>query len=178
MRLKFLSECSKAVSALAGGVALVSVLSGCSTTGEAENAYGSKIANDTKVTSQTGFDRVISWLSPYRMPIQQGNFVSQEMVAQLKEGMTREEVTNLLGTALLTDVFHEDRWDYPFRLRKSNGDLITSNLTIYFKNNTVEKFVGGDLPAEKAYLEMISNAAIKGFIASTPTDPAAKKDSK
>ena len=51
--------------------------------------------------------------SPYRPDIQQGNFVSQEMLAQLKVGQTREQVLFILGTPLLTDIFHADRWDYP-----------------------------------------------------------------
>jgi outer membrane protein assembly factor BamE len=59
------------------------------------------------------------------------------MMAQIKEGMTREQVRFVLGTALLTDMFHEDRWDYPFRLTKPNGEQVVSQVTIHFKNNTV-----------------------------------------
>ena len=52
--------------------------------------------------------------TPYRIDIQQGNFVSQDMVAQLKPGMSKEQVRLALGTPLLTDIFHADRWDYVY----------------------------------------------------------------
>ena len=49
-------------------------------------------------------------LAPYRIDIQQGNYVTQEMVSQLRSGMTKEQVRYLLGTPLMTDIFHADRW--------------------------------------------------------------------
>ena len=60
-------------------------------------------------------------ITPYRMVIQQGNFISQEMVSQLKPGMTREQVRFILGTPLVTDIFHADRWDYVFFRELPNG---------------------------------------------------------
>ena len=54
----------------------------------------------------------IPGVTPYRIEIQQGNFISQDMVAQLKPGMSKEQVRLALGTTLLTDVFHADSWDY------------------------------------------------------------------
>jgi outer membrane protein assembly factor BamE len=116
--------------------------------------------NGAQVKEVTGFDKLFGFISPYRISIQQGNFVSQEMVSQLKEGMTREQVRNVLGTALLTDMFHEDRWDYPFRMLKPNGDVITSRVTVFFKSNLVSKFEGGNLPNEKEYLALITNAKL------------------
>ena len=99
--------------------------------------------------------RFLGIFSPYRTDIQQGNFVSQEMVAQLKTGMTRDQVRFVLGTPLLTDMFHTDRWDYLFRLTKGNGEVIESQLTIYFHNHRLASIDGGDLPTEKDYLELI-----------------------
>lgn len=118
------------------------------------------IASGAQVTAPTGIYKILNFISPYRITVQQGNFVSQEMIAQLKEGMTREQVRFLLGTALLTDMFHEDRWDYPFRIQKPNGEVITSRVTVFFKNNTVSRFEGGNLPTEKDYLAHITNAKI------------------
>jgi outer membrane protein assembly factor BamE (lipoprotein component of BamABCDE complex) len=71
--------------------------------------------------------------SPYRPDIQQGNFVSQEMLNQLKVGQTRDQVKFILGTPLLTDMFHADRWDYPFYLARGNGELTTSRVTVYLQ---------------------------------------------
>ena len=132
--------------------------------------------SDTTVTAPTGLNKLWSYISPYKITVQQGNFVSQEMVSQLKEGMTREQVRFLLGTALLTDMFHEDRWDYPFRLLKPNGELITSRLSVTFKNNTVAHFEGGKLPSEKEYLARITESAILVKAESTPiSETPAKK---
>lgn len=103
--------------------------------------------------------------SPYRIDIQQGNFVSREMVAQLKAGMTPEQVRFALGTPLLTDIFHADRWDYVFRLKKGNGEIITSKVILRFKDNRLASIEGADLPTEKDYLALI---------AGTPPQEAAK----
>lgn len=130
---------------------------------------------DTQVVAPEGLDKFLGFISPYRITVQQGNFVSQEMIAQLKEGMTREQVRFLLGTALLTDMFHEDRWDYPFRLQKPNGEVIVSRVAVHFKNNTVSKFEGGNLPTEKEYLTQISTAAIGARTESLPEDLQSKK---
>ncbi|MET3116922.1 outer membrane protein assembly factor BamE [Undibacterium sp. GrIS 1.8] len=126
------------------------------------NKDGAKLnsADGAQKTTPTGVSKFLGYISPYRITIQQGNFVSQEMVSQLKEGMTREQVRFLLGTALLTDMFHEDRWDYPFRLLKPNGELLTSRVAVFFKNNTVQRFEGGNLPNEKDYLANITTSAI------------------
>ena len=114
----------------------------------------------TQVTAPTGIKKFLGIFSPYRISIQQGNFVSEEMMSQIKEGMTREQVRFVLGTALLTDMFHEDRWDYLFHLTKPKGEQVSSLVTIYFKNNTVAKFEGGNLPTEKEYLARITESAL------------------
>ena len=63
----------------------------------------------------------IPGLTPYRIDIQQGNFVSQEMVAQLKPGMSKDQVRFVLGTPLLADIFHGDRWDYVYWRQAPGG---------------------------------------------------------
>ena len=60
-------------------------------------------------------------LTPYRMEIQQGNYITQEMVAQLKPGLTRDQVRFVLGTPLVSDIFHEERWDYVFVRQRANS---------------------------------------------------------
>jgi outer membrane protein assembly factor BamE len=104
--------------------------------------------------------RFLGIFSPYKPDVQQGNFVSQEMVAQLKEGMTPNQVVFLLGTPLLTDIFHADRWDYAFRMQKGNGVITTSRVTVFFKDGVVSHFEGGgDLPTEADYLARIADKA-------------------
>lgn len=133
----------------------------------------------TKTVVPVGFDKFLGIFTPYRITIQQGNFVSQEMAAQVKEGMTREQVRFLLGTALLTDMFHADRWDYVFRLLKPSGELTTSRVTVFFKKSLVAKIERGELPNEQEYLTRITNAAIVDTIEHTEiksTKPKPKKD--
>jgi outer membrane protein assembly factor BamE len=122
-------------------------------------------ASGVTTTGPTGLQRFLGVFSPYRIDIQQGNFVSREMVAQLKDGMqrpegvTREQVRFVLGTPLLTDIFHADRWDYVFRLKKSSGEVISSHVTVLFKDNRLVSIDGGVLPTEQEYLAYIAGAA-------------------
>ena len=87
-------------------------------------------------------------LTPYRITIQQGNFISQEMVSQLKPGMTKEQVRFVLGTPLLNDIFNADRWDYVFYKETPNGKREQRNLAVVFENNKLARVLGDLLPAE------------------------------
>jgi outer membrane protein assembly factor BamE len=87
-------------------------------------------------------------ITPYRMVIQQGNFISQEMVAQLKPGMTREQVRFILGTPLVTDIFHADRWDYVFFRETSDGKREQRNLSVVFEKDRLARVIGDLMPAE------------------------------
>lgn len=78
-----------------------------------------------------------SWLQPYHMDVPQGNDVADDAVAKLKAGMTRQQVRFVLGTPLLTDDFHADRWDYKYRLSKDGGTGADKLLTVYFKGDTL-----------------------------------------
>ncbi|HTQ76823.1 MAG TPA: outer membrane protein assembly factor BamE [Burkholderiales bacterium] len=87
-------------------------------------------------------------VTPYRMVIQQGNYVSPEMVAQLKVGMTKEQVRYVLGTPLLTDIFHADRWDYVFYREMPNGKREQRNLSVIFENDKLARVIGDILGPE------------------------------
>jgi outer membrane protein assembly factor BamE len=118
------------------------------------------VANSGAQTSSVTKLQKFLWVfSPYRPDIQQGNFISQEMLAQLKVGQTREQVKFILGTPLLTDIFHANRWDYPFYLARGDGELTQARVTVYFKDDKVEKFDGGNLPTEKEYIARIAGPA-------------------
>ena len=114
-----------------------------------------------QTSTVTPLQKFLWVFSPYRPDIQQGNFVSQEMLSQLKVGQTRDQVKFILGTPLLTDVFHADRWDYPFYLARGNGELTSARVTVFFKDNVVTKFDGGNLPTEKEYIARIAGAPKK-----------------
>jgi outer membrane protein assembly factor BamE len=146
-----------------------------STAPEAVAADASKTAavsnSGAQTTTATKLQKFMWVFSPYRPDIQQGNFVSQEMLAQLKVGQTREQVKFILGTPLLTDAFHANRWDYPFYLARGNGELTKARVTVYFKDDKVEKFDGGNLPTEKEYI-----ARIAGPAKVAPKEPPKKEE--
>ena len=81
-------------------------------------------------------------VTPYRMVIQQGNYISQEMVAQLKVGMTKEQVRYVLGTPLVTDIFHADRWDYVFFREHADGKKEQRNLSVVFEKDRLARVIG------------------------------------
>lgn len=87
-------------------------------------------------------------VTPYRMVIQQGNFISQEMVSQLKPGMTKEQVRFILGTPLVTDIFHADRWDYVFFRESANGKREQRNLSVVFENSKLARVLGDLMPTD------------------------------
>jgi outer membrane protein assembly factor BamE len=90
-------------------------------------------------------------LKPYKIDIQQGNYVTQDMVAKLKPGMTRSQVRFALGTPLIIDPFRNDRWDYFYMMHKA-GELTEQRVvTIVFSGNELLR-IEGDVVAGGAAL--------------------------
>jgi outer membrane protein assembly factor BamE len=90
-------------------------------------------------------------LKPYRIEIQQGNFVSQEMVSQLKAGMSKDQVRFVLGTPLIADTFHADRWDYVFRRQRANSnELEQRKIAVFFEDGKLKRVEGDVKPAAGA----------------------------
>jgi len=84
----------------------------------------------------------IPGITPYKPEIQQGNYVSQDVLAQVKPGMTREQVRFLLGTPLLTDIFHADRWDYVYWRETTDGKREQRKVALFFTNGTLARMEG------------------------------------
>jgi len=156
---------------LAGAVCVALAASGCAfnktTLGEKstevkETGITLDASKGAQTTTITPLQKFMWFFSPYRPDIQQGNFVSEEMLAQLKVGMTREQVRFIFGTALLADPFHANRWDYAFRMAKGNGEVTTSRVIVFFDNDgKVARWEGGNLPTEKEYIARIAGPAPK-----------------
>ena len=89
---------------------------------------------------------VTSYLSPYRIDVRQGNYVDQAMVARLRPGMTRDQVRFALGTPLVADMFHSNRWDYPYFYRAGTGKIEERTLTIFFNGAQLESWRGEEQP--------------------------------
>jgi outer membrane protein assembly factor BamE len=91
-------------------------------------------------------DRTMDTLAPYKIDIQQGNAISQDMLGKLKPGMTQSQVRFVLGTPLLVDPFHTNRWDYVYRLQKGGKVLEHRRVTVVFENEKL-KAIEGDVVA-------------------------------
>ena len=92
------------------------------------------------------FDSLTSRVNPYRIDVRQGNYVDQEMVAQLKRGMSREQVRFVLGTPLVVDTFRTDRWDYVYLFRPGRGEPQQRVISVFFDADRLDR-VEGDIQA-------------------------------
>jgi outer membrane protein assembly factor BamE len=92
----------------------------------------------------------IPGITPYKPEIQQGNFVSQEMIAQVKPGMSRDQVRFLLGTPLLTDIFHADRWDYVYWREDESGKREQRRVALFFTEDGKLTRMEGDIVSPAA----------------------------
>jgi outer membrane protein assembly factor BamE len=94
-------------------------------------------------------------LEPYRVDIVQGNVVTQEVMAQIQPGLGRMQVREILGTPLLADPFHLDRWDYVFTIRRQGVDDQQRRVSVFFKDDVVTKFETEPLPSEREFVASI-----------------------
>jgi outer membrane protein assembly factor BamE len=78
----------------------------------------------------------------YRINIPQGNIITQAMVDQLRPGLTKNQVIFILGTPLVRDTFHQDRWDYIYSFQPGGGERVQERLTVFFENNQLTHFTG------------------------------------
>lgn len=104
---------------------------------------------------------------PYRQDLPQGNYISQEMLAQLRVGMTPDQVRFALGAPLLVNVFQPDLWSYVFRYQHAAGRVDLRRLVVHFKDGKVASFEGDELPRA----EDGSDPFLPGYKA--PAKPAA-----
>ena len=91
-----------------------------------------------------------SLISPYRIDIQQGNVVTQEMVSKLRVGMTRSQVRFVLGSPLVTDMFHGDRWDYVYTMQKQGKPEERRRLTVIFDGDKLATLEGDVVLSDNA----------------------------
>jgi len=94
-------------------------------------------------------------ITPYQVDILQGNVVTREQVQALKPGMPREQVRDILGSPLLTSVFHADRWDYVFTLRRQGQEPQRRRVAVFFKGDNMERFEADELPTEAEFVAIM-----------------------
>jgi outer membrane protein assembly factor BamE len=109
-------------------------------------------------------NRIANLVSPYKVDVVQGNFVSREQVQALQPGMSRQQVREILGTPLVTSVFHADRWEYVFTLKRPGEDLQTRKLTVYFAGDVLERSEGDEMPTETEFVATLGSRGVKGKV--------------
>jgi outer membrane protein assembly factor BamE len=114
---------------------------------------GSLTACSSAPASKSWVDTV----SPYRFDRVQGNVVTREQVAALKTGMPRSVVKDILGTPLLTSVFHADRWDYVFTFRRQGAESQSRHVTVFFKGDVLDRFEADELPSEAEFVATLKS---------------------
>jgi outer membrane protein assembly factor BamE len=124
-----------------------------------------------------GLASAASWapvfLKPYRPDVHQGNIVTKEMVDQLRIGMSREQVRFMLGTPLMTSEFRKDRADYIYYLNPLKGPVQNRRLTVYFKDNRLERFNSDPMPADEEADALILGTNVKRVRRNPPQPPPA-----
>ncbi|SFC21069.1 Beta-barrel assembly machine subunit BamE [Polaromonas sp. OV174] len=106
----------------------------------------------------------VNWITPYKVDVIQGNFVSKEQVEQLQAGMTRDQVKALMGTPLMASLFHADRWDYVFTLKRQGVEPQSFKYTVYFKADQLERFEGDAMPSEAEFISKLTNQRKLGAV--------------
>lgn len=87
------------------------------------------------------------WSLGYRVDVQQGNVITQEMLAQLQPGMEKKKVTFIMGAPIIQDTFHKDRWDYIYTLQKGRHQAKRRHVTLVFEDDKLKQVVGDVVPA-------------------------------
>lgn len=103
-----------------------------------------------------GADKVFGVFTPYRMDIVQGNVVTKELLESVQVGMTRQQVRDRLGTPTVTDLFHADRWDYPFLIRRQGTAHQNRSIVLHFEGDKLLRIVAPELPTEREFVAAIS----------------------
>jgi outer membrane protein assembly factor BamE len=92
-----------------------------------------------------------NWGFPYRPNVQQGNWITSEQVAQLRQGMTRDQVRFILGTPTLQDIFRSNRWDYPYFNKPGYGATQERKFTVWFNGDTLDRWEGDPQPDRQPF---------------------------
>jgi outer membrane protein assembly factor BamE len=124
---------------------VIGLFSGCST------SLGSK-----PITDKVDRPILSRFFNPYRPDVVQGNFVSKDQLDSIRPGMAKEQIRQILGTPLLQDYFHKDRWDYTFMYRVGETQQVDQRtITLFFKGNILEKIIAGQVPSDQEFVNEI-----------------------
>ena len=133
---------------------------------------GSAILLSACATLETYMPAVQS-LGVYKLDVNQGNYLSQDLVDKLKVGMTKPQVRTVLGSPLLTPIFRDNRWDYIYEYQRQGKVVEHRQFTVYFAEDKLARWEGDEMPqsmvdvnrvATDKQLQHIPSAEDKGFL--------------
>jgi outer membrane protein assembly factor BamE len=101
-------------------------------------------------------DSFFGLITPYRVEVVQGNALTKEQIEAVKPGMTRAQVRDVLGSPLLTDPFHADRWDYIFTIRRQGTEPQRRSVIVRFDGDLLKQVEAPELPTEREFVDSIS----------------------
>ena len=91
---------------------------------------------------------ITEWRLVHRIDVQQGNVITQDVVNQLKPGMTRRQVQFVAGSPMVADVFHQDRWDYLYHIKTGKGKVSKEHVSLYFEDDALVRISGSLHPQD------------------------------
>ena len=155
-------------------------LSACSTLQKPIEGVSSQVAQVS--------GRVAEVFRPYRTEVVQGNVVTREQQQLLRVGMTRLQVRDVLGTPLITSVFHANRWDYAFTIRRQGAEPLHRKLSVFFEGDVLTRVEADELPLEAEFAARLDTRrpagktpvleakpeSLEAFKRRTPSAPAAQ----
>lgn len=115
--------------------------------------------------------RMADAITPYQIEVVQGNFVSREQVQALQPGMSREQVRDILGTPLVTSLFHADRWDYVFTIKRKGLKFEEKKLTVFFNGFALDRVEGDEMPSETEFIALLGQANRKPRVPNLQATP-------
>lgn len=96
----------------------------------------------------------------YKIDVNQGNVIDQAMIDQLRPNMTKKQVLYIMGSPMLVDFFHQDRWDYVYAARKGSENLEQKNISIFFENDQLKNIQGDFRPSAQRVLKPSSDLVV------------------
>ncbi len=148
----------------------------CRAHGVSGAVKGVLIASLCVLLTACGSVTSFSFPGVYRIDIPQGNLLTQEMIDQLRPGLTKRQVTFILGTPLLRDTFDQDRWDYLYSYQPGGGERVQERLTVYFENDQLTRLEGDfEQTPENAQFPATATAPSAPPATPTPLLPMARQ---
>jgi outer membrane protein assembly factor BamE len=99
--------------------------------------------------------KLVANINPYRIELIQGNVVTQEQLQVIRPGMSKNQIKEILGTPLVVSLFHEDRWDYAFSIRRHDQPIQQRRLSVFFENEVMKRYDADPLPSEAEFAARI-----------------------